>query len=121
MVEERVRIPMALWLKAHAGPNDRIMLEPIGYVGYYSGLRVLDVVGLVSPEVLTAYRHDTRAPMLEIADRFKPEWCILRPGEIDRILRATSAAGRRWDDSYEFVTRFELSPGSNVYCIFKRR
>lgn len=120
-VEERVRIPLALWLKNHARPNDRVMLEPIGYVGYYSGLRVIDVVGLVSPNILDTYRRGAEAPMLEMVDRLKAEWCVLRPGEIDRIRHACAVAGRRWEDNYDLRATFELGRFNNTYFIFERK
>ncbi len=120
-VEEKVRIPLALWMKDHARPTDRVMLEPIGYVGYYSGLRVIDVVGLVSPNVLDTYRIGAEAPMLEMADRLKPEWCVLRPGEIDRIRRACAASRRRWEDNYDLRATFELGRFNNTYFIFERK
>lgn len=121
VVEEQVRIPMALWLKAHSRPTDRVMLEPIGYVGYYSDRPLLDVVGLVSPEVLPFYRLQNEAPFLEIARRFHPEWCILRPGEIARIQRVANAQGDPWENHYRLMQTFELAPNDNVYFIYQRR
>ncbi len=37
------------WLAANARPDDSVALLEIGVVGYYSGLRVVDTMGLVSP------------------------------------------------------------------------
>lgn len=120
-VEERVRIPLALWIKAHSGAGDYVMLEPIGYIGFYSERPVLDVVGLVTPRVLPFYKPQNEAPMLEIARAFRPEWCVLRPGEIDRIRRVANAEGKPWEESYALVQTFYDTPGSNVYLIYKRR
>ncbi|MBI5708987.1 MAG: hypothetical protein HZC42_01600, partial [Candidatus Eisenbacteria bacterium] len=39
------------WLAAHAGPGEKVMLEPIGMVGYAAPLVVVDEIGLVSPAV----------------------------------------------------------------------
>ncbi len=120
-IEDRVRIPIALWLKSHSRPTDIVMLEPIGYIGYYSERPVLDIVGLVSPKVLEFYRSQNQAPVLEIARVFRPEWCVLRPGEIDRIRRVADAQNRPWEVDYELVQIFSLAPRSNVYYIFRRR
>ncbi len=121
VVEERVRIPLALWIKAHSKPTDVVMLEPIGYIGYYSERPILDVVGLISPRVLSFYKPQNEAPMLEIARAFRPEWCVLRPGEIDRIHRAAKAQGKPWEENYALVQTFYYAPGSNVYLIYKRK
>src|SRR5262249_34387502 len=120
-IEDRVRIPLALWLKAHSRPTDRIMLEPIGYIGYYSQRPILDVVGRVTPQVLADYRMANEAPMLAIAERFQPEWCVLRPGEVARIRRAAQSAGRPWEARYALAQTFSYTPTSNVYYIFRRK
>ncbi|MDR3573211.1 MAG: hypothetical protein P4L50_05095 [Anaerolineaceae bacterium] len=43
---------MGLWLKQHTPIGARVLLEPLGYVGYYSDRNMLDVVGLVTPTVV---------------------------------------------------------------------
>ena len=53
-VEDQLRIPIGRWLAANVKPHERVMLEPIGYIGYYSERRIIDDVGLVSPEVLSS-------------------------------------------------------------------
>ncbi len=120
-VEEKVRIPLALWLQAHSRATDRVMLEPIGYIGYYAHRPVLDVVGLVSPQVLRYYQPQIEAPMLEMARAFRPEWCVLRLGEIARIQRAATAQGDPWEDHYRCVQTFSYAPNHNVYYVFQRR
>jgi hypothetical protein len=81
LVEDGLRIPIARWFRAHARPTDTLMLEPIGYIGYYSGLKILDTVGLVSPEVLPYWQRDVHSPLHSIWSRFQPEWILLRNGE----------------------------------------
>jgi hypothetical protein len=86
-VEDRLRIPIGLWLRDHARPTDHVMLEPIGYIGYYSGLRVLDTVALVSPEVLPCYAPQVASPYHAMWTRFQPEWILLRAGEWNTLQR----------------------------------
>jgi hypothetical protein len=45
-----------LWLRAHGSPSEDVALSEIGYVGWYAGLRVLDVHGLLHPEALSSLR-----------------------------------------------------------------
>ncbi len=90
-VEDELRIPIGFWLKAHAASGDTVMLEPIGYIGYYSGLRVLDTVGLVSPEVLPFYREEEPSPYHALWGRFRPEWILLRAGEWEDLQRHEGA------------------------------
>jgi arabinofuranosyltransferase len=45
------------WLAAHAYPEQTLLAYEIGAVGYYSGLRVVDHEGLVTPAVAGIIRH----------------------------------------------------------------
>lgn len=79
--EERVgRKAMALYMKTLAKPGDVAMMEPIGYIGYYSEMRVLDVIGLVSPEI-TKEKVAWPNNFGVLAEKYKPRFAILRTGE----------------------------------------
>jgi hypothetical protein len=86
--EERLRKPIGLALKEIVKPGERVMLEPIGYIGYFSGARILDAVGLVSPEVIPYYRQGAVSPYLDLMHDLKPGWVLLRAGEYADALRA---------------------------------
>ena len=46
------------WLRANAsGPDDTVFLECLGYIGFFSRLKMYDCPGLGSPEVIAARRH----------------------------------------------------------------
>ncbi|HLJ55773.1 MAG TPA: hypothetical protein VKT77_12110 [Chthonomonadaceae bacterium] len=111
-VEEELRIPIGLWLKAHAAPGDTVMLEPIGYIGYFSGLRVLDTVGLVSPQVLPFYRQAEASPYHAIWQRFRPQWVLLRAGEWSDLRRYESTLRPgEWLEADYRLARTWRSPG----------
>ncbi len=120
LVEDKVRIPMGKWLGTHANRNDVVMLEPIGYVGYYSGLKVLDVIGLVTPKVLKYYNSSAVYPPFDIARAYHPQWCILRPGELQEVQNAAHHDGVHWSQYYHLVHTFELTPTSYIYYVFKQ-
>jgi hypothetical protein len=126
-VEERLRIPIGLWLHDHAAPSERVMLEPIGYIGYWGGLRVLDTVGLVSPEVLPCYREDTASPLHAIWQRFRPEWALLRGGEWNDLRRyeLRLPAPERLEARYALAKSWanpDSGPGANAaFFLFRRR
>ncbi len=102
-IEADARIPMGVWLRAHARSTDRVLLEPIGYIGYYSHRSIIDVIGLVSPDVLQFYGASTRSPWLEQVIRYEPEWCVLRPIELDDLRRAAAAQDYSWDVDYSLA------------------
>jgi hypothetical protein len=101
IVEAEQRIPLGHWLAKNVPPSDRVYVECLGYLGYFSGRRMLDWPGLVSPEVVRLRRegHDlhTVIPVL------KPEWVVLRPADADRLMEL-----RGMRDEYQPVETFDI-------------
>ncbi len=133
--EWRVRRGAGLWLRDHTPASARIALEPIGYMGYYSGRRVLDEVGLVSPEMVPLNRKGD-GWFAEMIRRFQPDFVVERP--VYLLRNATLLSGVKLfgspDEREEFaveyapVTRFESDsplPGHLAedyrFVIFRRR
>lgn len=104
-MEERLRKPIGLELRTLVQPGETLMLEPIGYIGYYSRARVLDTIGLVSPEVVKFYRDESESPAADILAHFLPEWVLLRAGEVQQIERA-SAPNHPLFRRYRVVRRY---------------
>lgn len=114
-VEDTLRVPMGLWLRSAVAPDQRILLEPIGYVGYYSHRPILDMIGLVSPEVFPSYR--TGRPLADIVERLRPEWLALRPGEIAALRRQGVDLPSR---QYSYVRDFAVPGRKPDFLIFRR-
>src|SRR5258705_6017284 len=49
---EQSLIPLGRWLGAHAPPDALVATPDIGAIGYFSGRRVLDLGGLISPRMV---------------------------------------------------------------------
>lgn len=82
LIEEGHRRRIGLWLREHArSPHDSVFLEPLGYVGYFSGLKMLDWMGLSSTEVVEAKRRVGPGREGQIYLELRPDWLVLRPGE----------------------------------------
>jgi hypothetical protein len=70
------------WLRAHrTSPTDTVFLEPLGYIGYYSDLKMYDYPGLSSPEVVAARRKYGENRLVLVA-ALEPIWVVQRPGEL---------------------------------------
>ncbi len=118
-VEDTLREPLGLWFKDHALPGERILLEPIGYVGYFSQRPILDMIGLVSPEVFRSYR--TPDPLADMVARFRPEWLCIRPAEMRSIQRGDS---KILESDYDYVREFHVPgrlPDFLIYHLRKGR
>ncbi|WP_221029767.1 hypothetical protein [Actomonas aquatica] len=106
LIENQVRRPLGLWLDAHMAPDDRVYLEPIGYIGYHCHGRVLDYPGLVSPAVVAARReHD--ADFISLITYLQPEWLVLRPRDLPYAMRDVDLL-EHYAPAVEFDVRPEL-------------
>ena len=82
VIEDGMREPIGRWLRAHAAtPHDSVTLEPLGYIGYYSGLKMLDYPGLASKEMVQARKRLGPGRQNQAYLELKPDWLVLRPNE----------------------------------------
>jgi arabinofuranosyltransferase len=86
-VETGLRIPIGKYMAEVSRPGESLMLEPIGYIGYYSRMRIIDVIGLISPEALPSYAKDVPEPDHDLWQRLKPDWLLLRAGQRQDLQR----------------------------------
>jgi hypothetical protein len=101
--EWRHRRIIGLWLRENAAPQDRVFLECVGYIGYFSELPMLDYPGLVSPAVV-ASRRRVGDDMAKVGMDLQPEWMVLRPSET----RWFEAIHQGWlTEHYELVNVFD--------------
>src|SRR5579875_3863106 len=115
--EDEVLRPTGLWFRRHAAPNDLILLEPIGTIGYYSERPILDMIGLVTPQVLPCYR--TSKPLLCMVTRFRPRWLCLRPKEA-KALRQEAPMVLSGDYRCVRIVRWQRA-ASPIFFIFRRQ
>jgi hypothetical protein len=109
IIENRNRKQIGLWLKEYAASNnDTVFLEPLGYIGFFSQLKMYDWPGLSSPEVVAARRKvkydDSFAELIEV---LQPKWLVLRPAEILQIER--EIPGLLTTERYLCVKVFDVS------------
>jgi hypothetical protein len=123
-VEDRLRRPIGEILRDWIMPGERLMLEPIGYIGYFSRARVLDAVGLVSPEVLPYFRRGVVSPYLDLMADLRPEWVLLRAGEYQSVSEATVPVDKRLETNYRLAFMFGLpkaGKGEPDFYLFRRK
>jgi hypothetical protein len=131
LIETAHRREVGLWLRGHATVNDRVYLEPLGYIGYYSQLKMLDFPGLSSPEVV-ATRRAGNADHGSIIRKLQPEWLVLRPDQIQSVnasdpgLLQHEYRPAKLFDVREQVTAERLLPGRGylyfdaVFVVYER-
>jgi hypothetical protein len=134
LIEDGNRVGIGLWLKSRVRHGERVYLEPIGYIGYFSEARILDWLGLVSPDVVRLRREGLdSATMIPVLN---PEWVVLRPLDVEWMGRVKAHTGYDFSAHYEAVDVFDrrqelakiaLVPGRDwlnwdaAFFIFKRK
>ena len=79
---EGQRKQIGLWLRENrSSDTDTVFLESLGYIGYFSQLKMLDFPGLSSNEVVAA-RRKVGDNWLDLIEVLQPHWVIQRPGEL---------------------------------------
>ena len=95
-IEIGVRIPTSDALADLVAPGEGVVSESAGYIGYRSGILLLDYPGLTSRTALETVRDMTtgKRGILELIEALQPPWLLLRPGELDALRSrfATTAA-----------------------------
>jgi hypothetical protein len=129
VIEEGVRMTVGLFLKAVVSPGERVYLEPIGYIGYFSDAHIVDFPGLVAPETVKA-RRETGARHLELPVILQPEWVVVRLRNRERILAVDGFRERYrevWSiDRGEEVNNARWLPGRHypwtdaAFAVFRR-
>ncbi len=112
LIEHGVREQVGRWLKANVQPGERVFLEPLGYIGYFSEARMQDFPGLVSPAVVQA-RRTYGNTYIAVIDALQPEWVVLRGGELLALEKIEA-----FRNTYEPVHRVRARDGISGYADF---
>jgi hypothetical protein len=106
-IEEGTRKQIGFWLRDHAASvRDSVFLEPLGYIGYFSQLKMLDTPGLCAPEVVAAEKRFKSTSLSKVIPEVHPDWLVLRPTEADRLQRAVPGL---LTEAYSAVKEFDAS------------
>jgi hypothetical protein len=91
------------WLHAHAQPGDSVFLEPLGYIGFFSGLKTYDWPGMSSRELVAA-KLIVGTNWGDLIRYLQPTWLVLRPdgvGDLPFLSPVLNAS------NYELVKEFD--------------
>jgi len=102
LIEDGNRRLIGEWLQARARPGDSVFLEPLGYIGYFSGLKTHDWPGMSSRELVAA-KLVVGTHWGALIRYLQPEWLVLRPdGEGDLPYLFGDLAANNYDLVQEF-------------------
>ncbi len=128
--EETVLKPTAEYLRDCTPPDARVMLEPLGYIGFYSERTVMDLAGLVSPEFRpTPEKFQPGWGAAQILT-YRPHYLILRVYEVsenkffasfDAPMFADEHQREEFESTYVEARRFESSSWPERSLVVYRR
>jgi hypothetical protein len=95
-----MQVRLGRWVAAHTPPDTLIALNDVGALTYFGERRVIDLVGLATPEVLP-YRRQGPEALLRYLGRRCPEYLVIFPAWFPDL------AGRA--DLFRPVTEVTLS------------
>ena len=126
VIEDGNRKQIGLWLKENALTSDTVFLEPLGYIGFYSTLKMLDFPGLSSREVVDARKKLLTNKWDKLITELKPNWVIRRPTDpvSDKFLKADYTRVKTFNVS-SLVASYGFLPGrgylnnDSIFFIYK--
>ena len=92
---------IGLWLYQNSAPQSTVLLEPLGYVGYYSERHMIDEVGLVTPEVVKLKLQEVPSDLYTAF--FHPDYVIQH---CDDALRMLSTQETRLAEEYVLAREY---------------
>jgi hypothetical protein len=84
--EWQVRKAAGIWLRDNTNQDATVLMEAIGYQGTFSGRRVIDLAGLITPRVVELQRESrsNAEAFAKIVGEFAPDYIVLRTTEVEQ-------------------------------------
>jgi arabinofuranosyltransferase len=115
---------IGLWLRDHAHPGERLVVNEIGAIGYYSNLPIIDMIGLTDKTIPYFWKNGDLAGYARFIMAQKPRYIALNdrqaPGDegMDPVHLALYEC-MKGGGGYKLIRIFELKSGKNL-LLFER-
>jgi hypothetical protein len=109
-IEVGVRTRVGRWLAERVQPEERVFLEPLGYIGYFSKAHMLDYPGLATPQV-ARLRRERKLSMGGALGALRPEWVVLRTRNVTKVFGDSGIASQ-----YELAFEVDATPRLDAYA-----
>ena len=78
---DRMHVAMGRWLAANTTTDAVVATHDIGAIAYFSGRRIVDIVGLATPEVLAYLAPGVAADLgvLRFLEKVQPDYLVILP------------------------------------------
>ena len=121
---EYTLLDLVHWLKENTPDDCLIALHDIGVVGYFSGRKMLDLVGIVNPEVTGNYLDQRSKTVIPLSERNsidylkekRPDYLVMLP-EWDKFFNVLTPGNRNYFELLHVTP--PLYPTDMKYQVFK--
>jgi hypothetical protein len=133
-IEDGHRKQVGRWLRQNASSTtDSVMLEPLGYIGFFSQLKMLDSPGLCAPEVVAAEKKLKSISWAVLIPELQPGWLVLRSSEANLLqsiapdLLTNRYSAAKVFDASERLASYRWLPGrgyleyDKTFIVFRRK
>jgi hypothetical protein len=114
-----VRRKVGEWLGTNAHKGDTVFMEPLGNIGYFSGLKTYDFPGLSSRETVEAIRL-VGVDWAYLVEYLSPDWIVLRPHEREKIANSIHRIFNE-NNAYKLVKEFNNLPFVEALEVYGRK
>ena len=97
------------WVETNTDPSARIAAHDIGALGYYSGREILDLAGLIDPEVIPFIRSETE--IATYLQRSQADYLVTFPGWYISLTKEKIPV-------YCSIARFAPDAGGENMCVY---
>ena len=88
------------WLNEHATNEQSLATREIGYLGYFTEMKIIDQFGLVTPGIFPLVNEGPEATLLYTLHNYNPDFVLIDPSVIQEDILAGNPC-------YQFVQDFE--------------
>jgi hypothetical protein len=105
-----MQVHLGRWLDAHAPPAATLAVNDIGAIAFFSRRPVLDLMGLVTPEILPYRRDGERGVITYVSERC-PDYVVIFPTWFPRLAARADLMTRVYSVT---LARNEVSGGAEM-------
>ncbi|MGD0708598.1 MAG: hypothetical protein ABSA51_09105 [Anaerolineaceae bacterium] len=106
---ETEMVKTALWVRDNTSPDALVAVHDIGAMGYFSDRKILDLAGLVSPEVIPFIRDE--AKMQDYLESQKADYLVVFPSWYPTLIQ-------NWKPVYVSTGKFSPAQGGENMVIY---
>jgi len=77
---------VANWLNTHADEGESLAAEEIGVLGYFADIKIVDLYGLVTPNLLPYLEHGRAETLRQAITIYEPDYVLARHPDLIELL-----------------------------------